>query len=97
MYCYRKHGHNESDEPGYTQPILYKNINKLKPVSDMFADELITSGVLTKDEVKKIKDEFTKVLNDAFDRDKKQNAEKKPSSRSEKFKAQLQYFSLSTI
>ncbi|MBC8202964.1 MAG: 2-oxoglutarate dehydrogenase E1 component [Planctomycetes bacterium] len=49
VWTYRKHGHNESDEPRYTQPKMYKAISKMQPITDQYADKLINDGVLTKD------------------------------------------------
>jgi 2-oxoglutarate dehydrogenase E1 component len=47
MVCYRKHGHNETDEPSYTQPILYSRVKKQRPVLQKYAEQLIAEGVLT--------------------------------------------------
>lgn len=47
MYCYRRHGHNEGDEPSFTQPNLYADINSHPSVATIFKQRLIDSGVLT--------------------------------------------------
>jgi len=47
MLCYRKYGHNESDEPSYTQPLLYKRIRSMKPVGKIYEEHLISEGILT--------------------------------------------------
>jgi 2-oxoglutarate dehydrogenase E1 component len=53
ILSYRKYGHNEGDEPRYTQPTLYKAIEKHPNPRDIYADELIGQGILTQDEIKK--------------------------------------------
>jgi 2-oxoglutarate dehydrogenase E1 component len=47
LVCFRKHGHNETDEPNYTQPLLYARVRKQRPVMQSYAERLIESGVLT--------------------------------------------------
>lgn len=49
---YRRYGHNEIDEPMFTQPIMYKVIKQTAPVLDKYADKLIEEKVVTKEEVK---------------------------------------------
>jgi len=51
MFCYRRHGHNESDEPMFTQPLMYKRIGQHPSVQDVYADKLIKAGVLTQETV----------------------------------------------
>jgi 2-oxoglutarate dehydrogenase E1 component len=48
---YRRFGHNESDEPAYTQPEMYANIKSKKRVSELWADRLLAEGVVTQEEV----------------------------------------------
>jgi 2-oxoglutarate dehydrogenase E1 component len=50
MYCYRKHGHNEGDEPAFTQPLLYEKIRKRKTVREAYLDNLLTLGGVTREE-----------------------------------------------
>jgi 2-oxoglutarate decarboxylase len=50
---YRRHGHNESDEPAYTQPVMYERIKNLPPVREIYARTLIEAGVLTAEESEK--------------------------------------------
>ena len=66
IYCYRKHGHNEADEPAFTQPLLYKKIEKHKPVSEYLTDSLIKDGILSAKDAKKIQEEFEAKLETAF-------------------------------
>ncbi len=49
MWCYRRFGHNEGDEPGFTQPLMYKKIRAHPPVSAIFAERLVQQGVIDKD------------------------------------------------
>jgi 2-oxoglutarate dehydrogenase E1 component len=48
--CYRKYGHNEADDPAFTQPILYKKINEMPSISDILSKKLVSEGELTEDE-----------------------------------------------
>ncbi len=49
MYCYRKYGHNEGDDPTFTQPLMYKEIQAKKSVMNLYAEKLISEGVLTEE------------------------------------------------
>ncbi len=71
MYCYRKHGHNESDEPGFTQPGLYKTISEHKPISKLLRDRLKEEGTLDDAKADSLTSEFNKALDDAFNEVKK--------------------------
>jgi 2-oxoglutarate dehydrogenase E1 component len=48
--CYRKHGHNEADDPAFTQPILYRKINEMPCISDILSEKLVKEGELNKEE-----------------------------------------------
>jgi len=54
MYCYRKRGHNEGDEPAFTQPMMYKNIRKRKSVYDGYLEHLLSARGLTREDADKI-------------------------------------------
>ena len=54
LMCYRKYGHNETDEPGFTQPLLYKAIAERPSVRELYQRRLISRGVLTADEAQAI-------------------------------------------
>lgn len=56
MYCYRRRGHNEGDEPSFTQPQLYKLIEKRKSVRDGYLDHLLTLGGITREQADEIAD-----------------------------------------
>lgn len=54
MYCYRRHGHNESDEAGFTQPLMTRVIEKRKSMRDCFLEHLLALGTISKDEAERI-------------------------------------------
>lgn len=62
ILCYRKYGHNEGDEPKFTQPTLYKLIAKHPNPKDIYVKKLVEEGVLTLAEAKKIEREFNDFL-----------------------------------
>src|SRR5258706_824004 len=64
--CYRKHGHNEVDEPGYTQPLMYKEIAAHTPARDKYAGRLIEEGKLTESDVERLKSELREKLDRAY-------------------------------
>ena len=64
---YRKYGHNEGDEPRFTQPKLYKAISKHKNVKDIYAETLLKEGSIDKDYLNTITTEFKEMLNTQFD------------------------------
>jgi 2-oxoglutarate dehydrogenase E1 component len=55
MFCYRRHGHNEGDEPAFTQPLMYKKIAAHPSTLEIYARKLIAEGVVTEGEVAKMK------------------------------------------
>jgi len=62
MWGYRKHGHNESDEPAYTQPFMYNVIRKMKNVTEKYAKTLTQQNVLKQIEFEKIIEEVNSKL-----------------------------------
>jgi 2-oxoglutarate dehydrogenase E1 component len=64
---YRKHGHNEGDEPGFTQPGLYREINNHRTVREIYADELVRRKDFTRAEVDQMRHEFDEILERAFE------------------------------
>ncbi len=76
MYCYRRHGHNEADEPAFTQPKLYKQISKHPPISETLIKQLRSEGVLSNEDAAEITSRFRESLENAFKRQKKRSAQK---------------------
>ena len=54
MFCYRRFGHNEGDEPSFTQPLMYKKIRSHKTTLQIYTEKLMGEGVLTEGEVAKL-------------------------------------------
>ena len=55
MFCYRRHGHNEGDDPSYTSPLLYRKIENHPPVSALYAERLTREGLISSEEAEKIR------------------------------------------
>lgn len=68
IVCYRKQGHNETDQPSFTQPLMYKRIEEQTNQLDKYVDKLITEGTFTKDDIDEHKKWVWGMLNDSFDR-----------------------------
>ena len=62
LMCYRRHGHNEADEPAITQPMMYKEIKKHSTPADIYADKLIAQGLLTQEGYGEMKEEYRRHL-----------------------------------
>lgn len=66
ILCYRKYGHNEGDEPRFTQPLLYKAIEKHPNPRDIYAGKLAEMGVMTLSEMSKLNHEFDLFLEEKY-------------------------------
>ena len=66
MVCYRKHGHNEGDEPRYTQPTLYGLIAKHKNPRELYLDQLLASGKIETALANEMIEAFKQLLSDRF-------------------------------
>jgi 2-oxoglutarate dehydrogenase E1 component len=66
MFCYRRFGHNETDEPLFTQPIMYKKIKSHPSVTEIYSKRLAEEGVISADEVESMKKAFRERLEDEF-------------------------------
>jgi 2-oxoglutarate dehydrogenase E1 component len=62
MFCYRRHGHNENDEPAYTQPIMYSKIRNRPPTSAVYTETLIMTGDMTVAETEAMTEKFEEKL-----------------------------------
>jgi 2-oxoglutarate dehydrogenase E1 component len=67
MMCYRKHGHNEGDEPMFTQPIMYRAIEKMRPVRILYTETLVHRGDIENSEADAAVRDFRAKLESAFD------------------------------
>ncbi len=67
MFCYRRHGHNEADEPLFTQPRMYKRIKKHPTVTTIYANRLVEEGILTQPEITEMRDSFRAHLEIEFE------------------------------
>jgi 2-oxoglutarate dehydrogenase E1 component len=67
MWCYRRFGHNEGDEPGFTQPLMYDAIRKHPPVSKIYADKLKAEGVIDEQWVGGVTTAFVSHLEEEFE------------------------------
>jgi len=73
LLCYRKYGHNEGDEPKFTQPTLYKLIEKHNNPKEIYASKLISENIISKDGVVGIAKDFFNNLNQEFNKAKQKN------------------------
>jgi multifunctional 2-oxoglutarate metabolism enzyme len=70
MICYRRHGHNETDDPGYTQPIMYRKIQAHPSVAAQYADRLVAEKLLSAADAQALRKKVSDRLNAAFDASK---------------------------
>ncbi|QJR82524.1 2-oxoglutarate dehydrogenase E1 component [Alteromonas pelagimontana] len=62
LVCYRRHGHNEADEPNATQPLMYQKIQKHPVPRQLYADQLIAEGVIKEQDAQKLIDDYRAAL-----------------------------------
>ena len=67
MFCYRRHGHNEGDEPSFTQPLMYKRIRQQRPVVDIYAEQLVKEGLLDNGEIQELRNAARTALDEEFE------------------------------
>jgi 2-oxoglutarate dehydrogenase E1 component len=67
MMCYRRHGHNEGDEPAFTQPIMYRTIAKHPTTRTLYAERLVAEGVLGAEEGERMVADFVAHLESQFE------------------------------
>jgi 2-oxoglutarate dehydrogenase E1 component len=80
MYCYRRYGHNEGDEPAFTQPVMYRAIRQRKSVRESYTENLLSLGEVTPAEAKELVKQRREKLNAAYS-----------EARSESFRYALDY------
>ncbi len=67
MFCYRRFGHNEGDEPMFTQPLMYKTIKQQRTTLEIYGDRLTAEGLVEPGEIDGMKEQFNAMLSDAFE------------------------------
>jgi 2-oxoglutarate dehydrogenase E1 component len=67
IFCYRRFGHNEGDEPMFTNPIMYKKIKTHKTTLSLYTERLVKDGLIPEGEIEDMKAAFQAHLNDEFD------------------------------
>lgn len=77
MVCYRRYGHNEIDEPSFTQPKMYKAIATHPTTRQIYAQQLINNGLLTQEEVDAIAQEYEQILQEEHEKATKERDNKK--------------------
>jgi 2-oxoglutarate dehydrogenase E1 component len=76
MYCFRRHGHNETDEPSFTQPMLYKKIAAHPLVSALYTEKLVADGTISTAQRDAIKAEYSSALEENLAKAKDREASK---------------------
>lgn len=74
LLCYRKYGHNEGDEPKFTQPNLYKLIAKHPNPKEIYLDQLLAEGNITEGDASKMEEKYLQFLEDEFEASKKKDS-----------------------
>ncbi|WP_114943435.1 2-oxoglutarate dehydrogenase E1 component [Microvirga calopogonii] len=67
MFCYRRFGHNEGDEPAFTQPLMYRKIRSHPAIVELYSKKLVDEGVVTEAEVEEMKSSWRSKLDAEFD------------------------------
>ncbi len=62
LFCYRRRGHNEADEPSGTQPLMYKVIKDIKTTRTIYAERLLNENIITPEQSQKLEDDYRKAL-----------------------------------
>ena len=74
LICYRKYGHNEGDEPMYTQPLMYSKIKSHPTPQSIYAKKIIDQGIITSDKHQELLANFDKNLSNEFEKAKSYEA-----------------------
>jgi 2-oxoglutarate dehydrogenase E1 component len=67
LFCYRRHGHNETDEPAFTQPLMYRKVARHPTTRQLYANRLVAEGTLSEAEAGEIASSFIANLESQFD------------------------------
>lgn len=70
IVCYRRHGHNEGDEPSFTQPKMYQVIRNHPSALEIYEKNLVASGIFSKDDIDKINNKVNTILEEEFSHSK---------------------------
>src|SRR4051794_10282221 len=79
LYCYRKYGHNEADEPAFTQPLMYEIIRRRPPAREIYARKLEGDGVTTRDEAQGLMVARVQKLEEELERTRKAGLKRRVS------------------
>jgi len=79
MWCYRRWGHNEGDEPAFTQPLMYRKIRELRPIRKRYVEWLVNRGDISVEEAEAALEEFKKRLEAAFEETPREPAKEPPA------------------
>ena len=74
IYCYRKYGHNEGDEPSYTQPYMYELIKNHESAASLFLNKCLADGIVTAGEAEKMRNSYKETLAFSLKREREKNA-----------------------
>ena len=66
IFCYRRFGHNEGDEPMFTNPVMYKHIHGHKTTLDLYSEKLVGEGLISRDEIDGMKAAFQEKMEEEF-------------------------------
>ena len=80
MICYRRYGHNEGDEPGFTQPLMYKKIKSHPRLMDIYLKKLIQQGLVHEQSIKKLYQEKMEILQKELEAVRKNPPQQKPNA-----------------
>jgi multifunctional 2-oxoglutarate metabolism enzyme len=78
LVCYRRHGHNEGDDPSYTQPLMYKRIEGRRSVRKLYTEALVRRGDISLEEAEKTLEDFSNRMSQAFEETKQSSPPEQP-------------------
>jgi len=67
MFCYRRHGHNEADDPSFTQPVMYRKIRQHPSVAAQYVDKMIREGRATREQTDKLRSHYKQHFQDGYE------------------------------